>query len=129
VDAGPLDTEFPNPDTAGDPAAKFSPASSLSNVSDVTKLFDWERFERLEQEGEESMVPPPAPPVAAPVQPAGPSTENTRAPTLAQKSQTPWTPAEELRLRQMHEAGHTWAEIMKVPPAGLGTMLGSALTV
>ncbi|GJC96219.1 MYB DNA-binding domain-containing protein [Colletotrichum higginsianum] len=66
-------------------------------------------------------IPPPAAPaVAAPpaqTQPA--ATEDAAAapqPPPAKKSRTntPWTPAEELRLKQMRDAGSSWAEIAKV---------------
>jgi hypothetical protein len=30
------------------------------------------------------------------------------------RTNTPWTPAEELRLKQMRDAGNTWSEIAKV---------------
>lgn len=40
------------------------------------------------------------------------------APPPAKKSRTntPWTPAEELRLKQMRDAGNSWAEIAKTFP-------------
>jgi hypothetical protein len=42
--------------------------------------------------------------------------DDTPAPPPAKKSRTntPWTPAEELRLKQMRDAGNSWAEIAKV---------------
>ncbi|KAM0321413.1 hypothetical protein ACHAQA_010129 [Verticillium albo-atrum] len=60
-------------------------------------------------------VPPPAavPPVptddanAAPVQPP---------PAKKSRTNTPWTPAEEQRLKQMRDAGNSWAEIAKTFP-------------
>lgn len=41
------------------------------------------------------------------------------APPPAKKSRTntPWTPAEEHRLKQMRDAGNSWAEIAKTFPA------------
>jgi hypothetical protein len=30
------------------------------------------------------------------------------------RTNTPWTPAEELRLKQMRDAGNSWSEIAKV---------------
>jgi hypothetical protein len=30
------------------------------------------------------------------------------------RTNTPWTPAEELRLKQMRDTGNTWSEIAKV---------------
>jgi hypothetical protein len=30
------------------------------------------------------------------------------------RTNTPWTPAEEQRLKQMRDAGHSWSEIAKV---------------
>ncbi|KAK4098881.1 hypothetical protein N658DRAFT_431043, partial [Parathielavia hyrcaniae] len=52
----------------------------------------------------------PAPPAPA---------DDTPAPPPAKKSRTntPWTPAEELRLKQMRDAGHSWAEIAKTFPS------------
>lgn len=32
------------------------------------------------------------------------------------RTNTPWTPAEELRLKQMRDAGNSWAEIAKTFP-------------
>ncbi|OLN85518.1 hypothetical protein CCHL11_08038 [Colletotrichum chlorophyti] len=69
-------------------------------------------------------IPPPvAPPVAAAAPPApAPATEDANAqapqPPPAKKSRTntPWTPAEELRLKQMRDAGNSWAEIAKTFP-------------
>ncbi|WQF75030.1 Putative SANT/Myb domain, Homeobox-like domain superfamily protein [Colletotrichum destructivum] len=68
-------------------------------------------------------IPPPAAPaVAAPPAQAQPAaTEDAAAapqPPPAKKSRTntPWTPAEELRLKQMRDAGSSWAEIAKTFP-------------
>ncbi|OHE96544.1 MYB DNA-binding domain-containing protein [Colletotrichum orchidophilum] len=70
-------------------------------------------------------IPPPQinPPVAAPppqAQPASTEDANAQAPQPppAKKSRTntPWTPAEELRLKQMRDAGSSWAEIAKTFP-------------
>jgi hypothetical protein len=35
------------------------------------------------------------------------------------RTNTPWTPAEELRLKQMRDAGNSWSEIAKVRPDGI----------
>lgn len=48
-----------------------------------------------------------------------PPTADTEAPALEPKAKksrtnTPWTPAEEQRLKQMRDAGHSWSEIAKV---------------
>jgi hypothetical protein len=66
--------------------------------------------------------PAPTPPTAqsAPV-PAtasapgedGASTPS-QPPTKKSRTNTPWTPQEELRLKQMRDAGNSWAEIAKV---------------
>ncbi|KAL2182128.1 uncharacterized protein P884DRAFT_296366 [Thermothelomyces heterothallicus CBS 202.75] len=55
-------------------------------------------------------------PTAGAAQPT--STDDTPAPPPAKKSRTntPWTPAEELRLKQMRDAGNSWAEIAKTFP-------------
>lgn len=34
--------------------------------------------------------------------------------TKRSRTNTPWTPAEELRLKQMRDAGNSWSEIAKV---------------
>ena len=34
--------------------------------------------------------------------------------TKKSRTNTPWTPAEELRLKQMRDAGNSWSEIAKV---------------
>ncbi|TDZ36138.1 Transcription factor MYB3R-3 [Colletotrichum spinosum] len=66
-------------------------------------------------------IPPPvAPPVAVPA-PQAPAADDANAapqPPPAKKSRTntPWTPAEELRLKQMRDAGNSWAEIAKTFP-------------
>ncbi|OTA60050.1 hypothetical protein K449DRAFT_397125 [Hypoxylon sp. EC38] len=75
-------------------------------------------------------APAPAPtPVSAPAPmqvtpvapPAVPTKEENTTPAVpppAKKSRTntPWTPAEELRLKQMRDAGNSWAEIAKTFP-------------
>ncbi|KAG7137588.1 Transcription factor MYB3R-3 like protein [Verticillium longisporum] len=72
-------------------------------------------------------IPTPAPaPVTAPVPPAvaAPPAASDDAgaapvqPPPAKKSRTntPWTPAEEQRLKQMRDAGNSWAEIAKTFP-------------
>ncbi|KAL5418944.1 hypothetical protein PMIN03_000785 [Paraphaeosphaeria minitans] len=48
-----------------------------------------------------------------------PPAADTEAPMLEPKAKknrtnTPWTPAEEQRLKQMRDAGHSWSEIAKV---------------
>ncbi|KAB5518043.1 putative Myb-like transcription factor-like protein [Coniochaeta sp. 2T2.1] len=61
----------------------------------------------------------PAPPAGAPVPAApAPTDDSTPQPPPAKKSRTntPWTPAEELRLKQMRDAGNSWAEIAKTFP-------------
>lgn len=59
---------------------------------------------------------------------AGAEAQNSRAPVPAEqvdasaqepkvkksRTNTPWTPAEELRLKQMRDAGNSWSEIAKV---------------
>ena len=37
-------------------------------------------------------------------------------PAKKSRTNTPWTPAEELRLKQMRDAGNSWAEIAKTFP-------------
>ncbi|KAK6217956.1 O-glycoside alpha-1,2-mannosyltransferase 4 [Pestalotiopsis sp. IQ-011] len=72
-------------------------------------------------------VPPPAPAAAPAAQqasavPAAPTpTQETNAtpapPAKKSRTNTPWTPAEELRLKQMRDAGNSWAEIAKTFPS------------
>ncbi|KAK7733006.1 hypothetical protein SLS53_008335 [Cytospora paraplurivora] len=68
-------------------------------------------------------VPVPTPPatIATPNQSAPATADSAQAatqPPPAKKSRTntPWTPAEELRLKQMRDAGQSWAEIAKTFP-------------
>lgn len=57
---------------------------------------------------------------AAPVQPVQPVQPaqvdaSTEEPKMKKsRTNTPWTPAEELRLKQMRDAGNSWSEIAKV---------------
>ncbi|KAL6399227.1 MYB DNA-binding domain protein [Ilyonectria robusta] len=65
--------------------------------------------------------PPTAPQSAPPQQPQAPTDDANSAPIApppAKKSRTntPWTPQEELRLKQMRDAGNSWAEIAKTFP-------------
>lgn len=39
------------------------------------------------------------------------------------RTNTPWTPQEEQRLKQMRDAGHSWSEIAKVRSPGLAAWL------
>ncbi|KAM5354007.1 hypothetical protein ACJ41O_000657 [Fusarium nematophilum] len=81
------------------------------------------------QPGRQRKRPAPAPPVPAPPapqaapqpQPPAPTDDANAAPVVpppAKKSRTntPWTPQEELRLKQMRDAGNSWAEIAKTFP-------------
>ncbi|KAJ0104286.1 hypothetical protein J7T55_009450 [Diaporthe amygdali] len=66
-------------------------------------------------------VPTPPAPIAAPTQPATPVDNAQPAaqapPAKKSRTNTPWTPAEELRLKQMRDNGSSWAEIAKTFPA------------
>ncbi|ATY62982.1 MYB DNA-binding domain [Cordyceps militaris] len=55
-----------------------------------------------------------APPPAAP--PAAEDSTPSQPPAKKSRTNTPWTPAEELRLKQMRDAGNSWAEIAKTFP-------------
>jgi hypothetical protein len=52
---------------------------------------------------------------------AVPATDGSAAagapPTKKSRTNTPWTPQEEHRLKQMRDAGNSWAEIAKTFPA------------
>ncbi|KUI65473.1 hypothetical protein VM1G_01276 [Cytospora mali] len=68
-------------------------------------------------------IPVPTPPaaIATPTQPAAPTADSAQAaaqapPAKKSRTNTPWTPAEELRLKQMRDAGQSWAEIAKTFP-------------
>ncbi|PKS13352.1 hypothetical protein jhhlp_000123 [Lomentospora prolificans] len=70
-----------------------------------------------------SLTPVTAPPQAAPPgAPAQSAVDNSAAPAPTpppvkkSRTNTPWTPAEELRLKQMRDAGKSWAEIAKTFP-------------
>lgn len=59
-------------------------------------------------------IVPPTVPSAMPV----PGDEAAPAPPAKKsRTNTPWTPQEELRLKQMRDAGNSWAEIAKTFPA------------
>jgi hypothetical protein len=60
--------------------------------------------ERAEPQASSAAPPPPAEVDAA----QEPKAKKSR-------TNTPWTPAEELRLKQMRDAGNSWSEIAKVP--------------
>ncbi|QUC23584.1 uncharacterized protein UV8b_07825 [Ustilaginoidea virens] len=102
----------PAPNTAPSPATAAAPAAPVPA----------------------SQVQPPAPtpptPQAAPAPPPAQAQAQAQAasedanttpvqPPPAKKSRTntPWTPQEELRLKQMRDAGNSWAEIAKTFPA------------
>jgi hypothetical protein len=55
---------------------------------------------------------------AAPQPPASASDGGTpsQPPSKKSRTNTPWTPQEELRLKQMRDAGNSWAEIAKTFP-------------
>ncbi|KAK5635968.1 hypothetical protein RRF57_011680 [Xylaria bambusicola] len=68
-------------------------------------------------------TPVPAPSVAqqTPVPAPTPGSDAAETPSQAppvkkSRTNTPWTPAEELRLKQMRDAGNSWAEIAKTFP-------------
>ncbi|PTB65052.1 hypothetical protein BBK36DRAFT_55645 [Trichoderma citrinoviride] len=69
-------------------------------------------------------APTPPAPQAAPAAQAQPAatedgTSNAASsgpPTKKSRTNTPWTPQEELRLKQMRDAGNSWAEIAKTFP-------------
>ncbi|KAF5024739.1 hypothetical protein F66182_3171 [Fusarium sp. NRRL 66182] len=72
-----------------------------------------------------SQVQPPATAPPAPqtvTQPPQASTDDVSATSIApppakkSRTNTPWTPQEELRLKQMRDAGNSWAEIAKTFP-------------
>lgn len=78
-----------------------------------------------------SQVQPPAPtppaPQSTPLGQAQASSEDvnvtpaSQPPAKKSRTNTPWTPQEELRLKQMRDAGNSWAEIAKVRAARLPT--------
>lgn len=62
-------------------------------------------------------VPTPPAPIAVPAQSTPTIDHQTTpqgGPVKKSRTNTPWTPAEELRLKQMRDAGQSWAEIAKV---------------
>jgi hypothetical protein len=64
--------------------------------------------------------PPAAQPAGTPAQ-AQPGVDDSTAtpsqpPAKKNRTNTPWTPQEELRLKQMRDAGNSWAEIAKTFP-------------
>ncbi|KAK6720032.1 hypothetical protein SNK03_003117 [Fusarium graminearum] len=65
---------------------------------------------------------PPAPQAVIPQPPPQAPTDDANAQAIApppakkSRTNTPWTPQEELRLKQMRDAGNSWAEIAKTFP-------------
>lgn len=53
---------------------------------------------------------------AAPVPTDDVNSTPSQPPAKKSRTNTPWTPAEELRLKQMRDAGNSWAEIAKTFP-------------
>ena len=51
---------------------------------------------------------------ATPVQPVQVDASTEEPKMKKSRTNTPWTPAEELRLKQMRDAGNSWSEIAKV---------------
>ncbi|UKZ78884.1 hypothetical protein TrVFT333_006630 [Trichoderma virens FT-333] len=74
-------------------------------------------------QGQPPAPTPPAPQAAPPSQPQPATSEDANSanaasgpPTKKSRTNTPWTPQEELRLKQMRDAGNSWAEIAKTFP-------------
>ncbi|CAH0015786.1 unnamed protein product [Clonostachys rhizophaga] len=92
------------PVTTGPPPAAGTPAQAQAAVPGVPA-----------PQGTPTQQPQQAP------QPPGVEDANAAAvaPPPAKKSRTntPWTPGEELRLKQMRDAGNSWAEIAKTFPS------------
>jgi len=63
--------------------------------------------EGTETQASSAAAPPPPPPPVDTDAAQEPKTKKSR-------TNTPWTPAEELRLKQMRDAGNSWSEIAKV---------------
>lgn len=71
---------------------------------------------------QQQQPPQAAAPAPAPAQPAAPAapakTEDAPAaaapPAKRSRTNTPWTPAEEHKLKNLRDAGNSWAEIAKV---------------
>ncbi|KAH7307969.1 hypothetical protein B0I35DRAFT_101069 [Stachybotrys elegans] len=72
----------------------------------------------------QGQAPVPGPPAAQAVTPAQPNapgddvsgTPVSQPPAKKSRTNTPWTPQEEQRLKQMRDAGNSWAEIAKTFP-------------
>lgn len=80
-------------------------------------------------QGQPPAPTPPAPQAAPPSQAQPTANDDANSanaasgpPTKKSRTNTPWTPQEELRLKQMRDAGNSWAEIAKVCSKFLTTM-------
>ncbi|KAL4723867.1 hypothetical protein ACLX1H_009512 [Fusarium chlamydosporum] len=110
--APPQQTPTPTPAPAGRqrkrPAPAAVPPATVAPPAPVTP-----------SQVQPPATAPPAPQAVVPQPPPQAPTDDANAqpiaPPPAKKSRTntPWTPQEELRLKQMRDAGNSWAEIAK----------------
>jgi gas vesicle protein len=95
----PAPTAVPPPATTA-PAAPSTPAQAQAHVAGTPA----------------SANAAPTAPGQAPTDEAQPTPAAGPPPAKKSRTNTPWTPQEELRLKQMRDAGNSWAEIAKTFP-------------
>ncbi|KAI9897756.1 hypothetical protein N3K66_007612 [Trichothecium roseum] len=128
----------PNPSTAAPPATATptpaaAPAPQQAHQQPPPQQQQQQQQATPVQAHAQAQPPPPAMPHGAPPaahqqqpaqapQPQAPTptadaaTPVSQPPAKKSRTNTPWTPQEELRLKQMRDAGSSWAEIAKTFP-------------
>ncbi|KAG5980767.1 hypothetical protein E4U55_003692 [Claviceps digitariae] len=105
----------PNPAPSPATAASAAPAVAPSQVQPPVQNIAAPQAASGAASATSAGAPPPPPtPSQAPAQDANAATG--QPPIKKSRTNTPWTPQEELRLKQMRDAGNSWAEIAKTFP-------------
>lgn len=108
-------------------ATAFPPIQMMNQPSGATGALNSAPGSRKRRLSEQQQIAPsPIAPAPAPTagstafslvpDPLGPTTESavTAPPPKKGRTNTPWTPAEELRLKKFRDEGKSWSEIAKV---------------
>ncbi|KAG5992995.1 hypothetical protein E4U54_003494 [Claviceps lovelessii] len=109
----------PAPNTALSPATAASavPAVAASQVQPPVPNIVAPQTAPVAGAAASAAAAPPPPPPPQPQTPAQDAiAASGQPPVKKSRTNTPWTPQEELRLKQMRDAGNSWAEIAKTFP-------------